>query len=293
MAVMHVKFYSESLQQPVDLAVMVPSFDQNKAITEEDYVRFYNKNEPLPEGYHRGNRKKFYAQDFKYQTLYLLPGGLGGYDFFLYETSVARYAADNQIAIVMVDGYNGHNCNFPDGPDYWSFITEEVPEFCESMFPLSRKREDRFIGGFSMGARGAMNAAAYLPERYQAALMMGGQAPNYEELLPLLHHENMPSKEACYGPMENFRGSVMDAWYWAKVNAENGKEKCQYYFMHGSKDLRGEIRINNVMPYLKDLGYEVFYDVIPGEAHTAAAVDKELKLALYERLPIRRAPIKE
>lgn len=191
----------------------------------------------------------------------------------------------------MIDGYNGHNCNFQDGPDYWSFIMEEVPQFCENMFPLSRKREDRFIGGFSMGARGAMNAAAYLGERYKAALMMGGEAPSYEELLPLLHQENTPSKEACYGPMDQFQGSIMDAWYWAKENAKTDKEKCMYYFMHGSKDLRGEQRINNVMPYLKDLGYEVFYDVIPDEAHTSAAVDKALKLAIYERLPLRRAPI--
>ncbi|GMA36680.1 alpha/beta hydrolase [Demequina litorisediminis] len=43
-----------------------------------------------------------------------------------------------------------------------------------AFFPLSRRREDTFIAGLSMGGYGAMKAALTRPERYGAAASLSG-----------------------------------------------------------------------------------------------------------------------
>lgn len=42
------------------------------------------------------------------------------------------------------------------GEKYGEFIGIELPAFCERLFPLSGKQEDRFIAGLSMGGYGAV-----------------------------------------------------------------------------------------------------------------------------------------
>ena len=44
----------------------------------------------------------------------------------------------------------------PEGMAYFTFLTEELPDYLEHIFPLSKKREETFIGGLSMGGYGAI-----------------------------------------------------------------------------------------------------------------------------------------
>ena len=62
-----------------------------------------------------------------YKTLYLLHGLYGSDDIFLANTSIQKFAEDHGIAIVT-----------------------------RNIFPLSRRREDTYIAGFSMGGYGAI-----------------------------------------------------------------------------------------------------------------------------------------
>ena len=43
--------------------------------------------------------------------------------------------------------------------------------------------------------------------------------------------------------------------------------------------------------YLQELGYDVFYEGVPGLAHEWDFWDQCLRKALYEWLPLRREPI--
>ena len=53
-------------------------------------------------------------------------------------------------------------------------MTEELPEFIQTLFPASDKREDTFIGGLSMGAGGALNLGIRRPELYSRVIALSG-----------------------------------------------------------------------------------------------------------------------
>ena len=94
-----------------------------------------------------------------YKTLYLLHGAGGDYASWLLKSRVADYAEGNNIAVVMPSGNNKCYVNNRYGKDYFTFLTEELIEKCETWFDLSPKKEDRFIAGMSMGGYGAVHAA--------------------------------------------------------------------------------------------------------------------------------------
>jgi putative tributyrin esterase len=60
------------------------------------------------------------------------------------------------------------------GQNYFSYIADELPEYLSLVFNLSRKKEDNFIAGLSMGGLGAMKIALTYPERFSAVGSFSG-----------------------------------------------------------------------------------------------------------------------
>lgn len=92
-----------------------------------------------------------------YKTLYLLHGIFGNYTDWVTGTAIARWAEEKDLAVVMPSGDNMFYIDQPDSHNYYGeFIGCELVELTRKMFPLSRQREDTFIGGLSMGGFGAL-----------------------------------------------------------------------------------------------------------------------------------------
>ena len=132
MAVLHVNFYSSSLVRPTDMMVILP------------VDKF------LPAGVGLPPLKPF-------KTLYLLHGLIGDCHDWLENAAIRRLCENKDLAVVMP---SGENAFYVDGPGfghrYGEFIGKELVEMSRRMFPLSRKREDTFIAGLSMGGYGAI-----------------------------------------------------------------------------------------------------------------------------------------
>lgn len=79
-----------------------------------------------------------------YKTLYLLHGAGGDYASWLLKSRVADYAEGNNIAVVMPSGNNKCYVNNRYGKDYFTFLTEELIEKCETWFDLSPKKRRPF-----------------------------------------------------------------------------------------------------------------------------------------------------
>lgn len=60
------------------------------------------------------------------------------------------------------------------GSDYLRFITQEVPQLCESLFPISTRREHTFVGGLSMGGYGALKVGLTCPEKFSHVFSLSG-----------------------------------------------------------------------------------------------------------------------
>lgn len=110
----------------------------------------------------------------KYPTLYLLHGLSDDHTIWLRRTSIERYAAAKNIAVVMPNVGRSFYQDMASGPKYWTYLSQELPRLMESFFPLSPARKDRFAAGLSMGGYGAIRLALAYPDRYAAAASLSG-----------------------------------------------------------------------------------------------------------------------
>jgi S-formylglutathione hydrolase FrmB len=123
---------------------------------------------------HIGGGSRTVKDSGPYQTLYLLHGMSDDHTAWMRRTNIERYIEGLPLAVVMPAGHLGWYTDMTYGRDYFKFITEELPLICERMFPLSSRREDRFIAGLSMGGYGAMKAGLLASDTFCAAASFSG-----------------------------------------------------------------------------------------------------------------------
>ena len=75
------------------------------------------------------------------------------------------------LAVVMPQVQRSFYADEAHGARYLTFLSEELPEVVQSFFRVSRRREDTFVAGLSMGGYGALKWALRQP----AAVRRGGQ----------------------------------------------------------------------------------------------------------------------
>ena len=110
----------------------------------------------------------------EYPTLYLLHGLSDDHTIWMRRTSIERYVAERNLAVVMPAVARSFYQDMAAGPKYWTFLSEELPTLMRRFFPLSAAREDNFAAGLSMGGYGALRLGLTYPERYAAAASLSG-----------------------------------------------------------------------------------------------------------------------
>ncbi len=103
-----------------------------------------------------------------YKVIWLLHGMSDDYNTWMRCGIIENLARDFGVAVVMPDAANSFYTNMLNGPDYYSYITEELPEVLSGIFNFSNKREDNFIAGFSMGGYGALKIGLLNSQRFSA-----------------------------------------------------------------------------------------------------------------------------
>lgn len=109
-----------------------------------------------------------------YPVLYLLHGAMDHGDNWLYHTNLAELVDEKEIAVVLPSVGNSFYLDDPNGLRYFTFLTEELPDYLGHVFPLSGKPEETFLGGLSMGGYGSLYAALRKPEKYGKIFSLSG-----------------------------------------------------------------------------------------------------------------------
>lgn len=66
----------------------------------------------------------------------------GNHSVWQRRTSIERYAAEYQLAVIMPSTDLGWYTDTTYEMKYWTFIAEELPQICHELFPqLTQKRE--------------------------------------------------------------------------------------------------------------------------------------------------------
>ncbi|MDD2970890.1 MAG: alpha/beta hydrolase family protein [Lachnospiraceae bacterium] len=180
MAHIQLNFYSALLKKNTNVMVFIPSIG--------------------PDDYLFGSEEKFNLTNMKYQVLYLLHGSYDDYTSWSRNSKIECYAQEKCLAVVMPSAENSAYLNMYKGEAYQDYIANELPEFLETILPISTRREDSFIAGLSMGGGGAFRFALTFPEKYQAAASLSGGL-HMGILKNCTHLDKMPENymRAVYG----------------------------------------------------------------------------------------------
>jgi putative tributyrin esterase len=108
------------------------------------------------------------------KVLYLLHGLSDNGTGWLRRTNIEVYAEKYGLVVVMPSVDRSFYCDNVNGQNYFTYITKELPDYLQKVFGLSRKKEQNFIAGLSMGGYGAMRAALTYPEQYFAVASFSG-----------------------------------------------------------------------------------------------------------------------
>ncbi|MDD3402446.1 MAG: alpha/beta hydrolase-fold protein [Hespellia sp.] len=112
--------------------------------------------------------------DEGYRTLILLHGACDSASDWLLHSRVADYADELNIALIIPSTGNSFYLDDVNSVNSFTFITEELLNYARDIFPLSMKREDTFIFGYSMGGYGAVRAGILRPDLFGKVGSMSG-----------------------------------------------------------------------------------------------------------------------
>lgn len=206
MAFMEMVFFSSELKKRVNVNVILP--DKNKR-----------------------------AGCAPVKALYLLHGLSDNHVAWRANSSIELFAARYGIAVIMPDVGRSWYTDTLWGENYFTYITEELPEQCCTLFSgLSRKREDNFTAGLSMGGYGAMKLAMRYPERYAGCVSLSGSLDITREGRPCdLQLWKAIFNHDMKDPME-LKGSEHDLFHLATENVKKGAELPKIFMWCGTED---------------------------------------------------------
>lgn len=268
MAKFTVNFTSEALRRPMTLDIIVPA----------DHM--ITTNSKLP------------AKNVPYKTLYVLEGVLGNYSGPINYSRIMPLAEDYNLAVVTIGGDNKWwSSNVVTGENYAKMVVRDVVNFTRRVLNLSRKREDTFIGGFSMGGYGAFLLGLSNPDLFShiialdSALNKGGVLESSEgesewDLFTKSNYKGMYSLD----DVADYAGSIEDYEFIAEECKKNAKELPRIFDACGTRDVlyAGNVEYRDK---LIALGYDVEWYEFDGD-HNYWSFDIGMEKAITEWLPL-------
>ena len=214
MAFLQISLMSEALLRTVNVNAIIPV----------DKVQL--PDQAAPPTIQRGN----------FKTLYLLHGIFGSQVDWINGTMLQRWAEEKNIAVIMPAGENRFYVDQPQTHDFYGrFIGEELVQVTRALFPLSKKKEDTFIGGLSMGAYGAMRNGLKYHETFGAiaALSMADVVSTSDYSLDFLPSAYL---NAVFGDLQAARESDNSIHHLIRTNATHRWNDQKIYLACGEND---------------------------------------------------------
>lgn len=245
MAFFQVNFFSPTLGFNTDIDVFIPTPNSDEILNKK--------------------KSEYFQKNRKYQVLYLLHGAYGDYTDWMRLTSIEKYAQNHKLAVVMPSASNSFYQDMFRGSDYLTYLTEELPKFVKSIFPISGRREDTFVAGLSMGGYGAVRLAFTKPEQYAACASLSGA-------IDIVSCKAQNDDGSIEGPFlwdaimehpDEIEGTDADLFALAKKQKALGKELPKVFQTCGTEDF---IYQPNVSAHKKllEAGVDVTYEEHPG-----------------------------
>ena len=212
-------------------------------------------------------------------VVYLLHGAFGDNSSWMRYSSIERYLQSHNMIGVMAGVENSFYQDMVHGGKYYTFMTEELPAYITRLFPASKKREDTYIAGLSMGGYGAWYLALSRPDLYSKAASMSG-ALDIEKIFS--GHVNRKDDafrwKDMFGDLKSLEGTDSDLF---TLYEKDRKKGCvpELYQSCGDKDFLFQMN-RSAHERMTKLGADITYSEVPGYEHTWDFWDKDIKNVL-------------
>lgn len=241
MALMHINFFSNVLGMSMNMDVILPQETRGQIGMEEGATG-------------------------RLKTLYLLHGMSDDHTIWQRRTSIERYVAGMNVAVVMPSTHLGWYTDMKHGLKYWTFISQELPEICRGFFPqLSQRREDTYAAGLSMGGYGALKCGLLAPDTFGACASLSGAADMASLADAPAGHgvQEEPVFINAFGPLRGIRGTENDLLHLASQLKDKAK-RPRLYMWCGTEDflIQGNRTLRD---HLMALDYDLVYEESPGD----------------------------
>lgn len=195
----------------------------------------------------------------RYPVLYLLHGAGGDCDSWMRNSSIERYAGKNQLAVVMPSAYNSCYADMVHGICCFTYLSEELPNQLESLFPIANQPENRFVAGLSMGGRGAFLWAMRRPDFFRGAVCLSGSLDIVSMARRMEEEENEAALERfsnAFGNVENL-APENDVYLLAHQLSKKADSYPKFLYMCGLEDVRYKEQFLPFLSYCKEIGFEM------------------------------------
>jgi len=231
MALIDMKFYSESLGMQTEIYVIVPQKNTKGEIGLQNNT-----------------------EDNKYKCLYLLHGLSDDHSIWLRRTSIERYASKYGICIVMPNCHKSFYTDMKYGNKYYTYIAKELPCVIREFFKVSEKPEDNYIAGQSMGGYGALKIALKEHGTFCAAAGLSSVADIWNDYfervrIPIWGESREIPKE--------------DDLFWLTEKVNEYPNKPRLLMVVGREDTFYEDNVR-LKDKIESLDYDYTYNEIPG-----------------------------
>jgi len=221
-----------------------------------------------------------------YPTLYLLHGLSDDHTIWTRRTSIERYAAERNIAVVMPSVARSFYQDTASGAKYWTFVSEELPALCQHYFPLSAAREDTFAAGLSMGGYGALRLGLARPDKFAAVASLSGALDLTRRLREVGKASARIDRQEWIGIIGPELQAPADSNLWllaSKVASASGPHPALYLACGTEDELLADTR--TFRQHLDAVGLPLTYHEGPG-AHEWGYWDAQIQRVLAW-LPLR------
>ena len=216
----------------------------------------------------------WFPKNRSFRVLYLLHGSFGDHSDWTRFTNVERYACEHDLVVVMPSALNTNYVNWGNfglGHNVFSFFFEELMPMVENWFPVSRKKEDTFIAGLSMGGRGACLLGFARPEKFGGIFSMSAAPNDLKQFDPSSRfYPRIKNLIELYQGKEGYLSSPLDL---LKTMKEKKEELPPLYFYCGKEDPLAYKDFLALQKYTEELGLSVFYREEEGYGHEWAFWD--------------------
>jgi putative tributyrin esterase len=169
------------------------------------------------------------------KVLYLLHGLSDDASAWQRYTTIEVAARQYGLVVVMPSVGRSFYADLPNGQKYFTYLTQELPQYLADVFGLAPRREDTFIAGCSMGGYGAFKAALLRPELYAAAASFSGfLSLAFIQAFP--NDPRLPEFTSLFGDLDQLSGSEHDPAVWLKQAAANPSALPRLYIACGRQE---------------------------------------------------------